>query len=61
MGDEHGALISPGIGNDLEPGCAVTLTVPHCDPTVNLYDSYHVVRGETLIDLWPVSARGCAR
>ena len=61
MGDEHGALISPGIGDDLKPGDAVTLTVPHCDPTVNLYDSYHIVRGDTLIDLWPVSARGRAR
>jgi D-serine deaminase-like pyridoxal phosphate-dependent protein len=61
MGDEHGALISPGIGDDLKPGDAFTLTVPHCDPTVNLYDSYHIVRGNTLVDLWPVSARGRAR
>lgn len=61
MGDEHGALIGPGIGEGLKPGDVVTLTVPHCDPTVNLYDSYHVVRGETLVDLWPVSARGRAR
>jgi len=61
MGDEHAALIGPGIGDDLKPGAAVTLTVPHCDPTVNLYDTYHVVRANTLIDLWPVSARGRAR
>lgn len=61
MGDEHGALVSPGIGEALAPGDPVTLTVPHCDPTVNLYDTYHVVRGETLVDLWPVSARGRAR
>lgn len=61
MGDEHGGLVGPGIGEELRPGDAVTLTVPHCDPTVNLYDSYHVVRGDTLIDLWPVSARGRAR
>ena len=61
MGDEHGALVGPGIGEVLKPGDAVTLTVPHCDPTVNLYDTYHVVRGDTLIDLWPVSARGRAR
>src|SRR5688500_5401784 len=46
MGDEHGALIGPGIGDLLAPGEPVTLTVPHCDPTVNLYDHYHVVRGE---------------
>jgi 3-hydroxy-D-aspartate aldolase len=61
MGDEHSALIGAGIGDRLRPGDAVTLTVPHCDPTVNLYDTYHIVRGETLVDLWPVSARGRAR
>lgn len=61
MGDEHSALIADGIGERLNPGDPVSLTVPHCDPTVNLYDNYHVVRGDTLIDLWPVSARGRAR
>jgi len=61
MGDEHAALIAPGIGDELVPGDPVTLTVPHCDPTVNLYDHYHVVEGETLVAIWPVSARGRAR
>ena len=61
MGDEHAAIISDGIGKKLRPGDLVTLTVPHCDPTVNLHDTYHVVSGDTLIDLWPVSARGRSR
>ena len=61
MGDEHAALIAPEIGKELQPGDPVSLTVPHCDPTVNLYDSYHVVSGDTLVDIWPVSARGRAR
>jgi 3-hydroxy-D-aspartate aldolase len=61
MGDEHAALIAPGIGAKLRPGDAVTLTAPHCDPTVNLYDHYHVVRGSTLVAIWPVTARGRAR
>jgi 3-hydroxy-D-aspartate aldolase len=61
MGDEHAALIAPGIGTELAPGDPVTLTVPHCDPTVNLYDHYHVVRDDTLVAIWPVSARGRAR
>ena len=60
MGDEHGALIS-----DFEPapGIAerVVLTAPHCDPTVNLYDFYHVVRGDTLVAIWRVDGRGCSR
>ncbi|MBC7768190.1 MAG: DSD1 family PLP-dependent enzyme [Phycisphaerales bacterium] len=59
MGDEHGALIAPG--HEFKLGDRVTLTAPHCDPTVNLYDAYHVVRGDTLIDIWPVTARGRSR
>jgi 3-hydroxy-D-aspartate aldolase len=61
MGDEHAALVGDGIHRILAPGDPVTLTVPHCDPTVNLYGTYHVVRGDMLVDLWPVSARGCSR
>jgi D-serine deaminase-like pyridoxal phosphate-dependent protein len=61
MGDEHAALAGAGIEARLAPGDLVSLTVPHCDPTVNLYDSYHVVRDGTLVDIWPVSARGRAR
>lgn len=55
MGDEHGALIGPDL-----PGLAgrVTLMPPHCDPTVNLYDRYWLVDGETVIGSWPVTARG---
>ncbi|WP_447761974.1 DSD1 family PLP-dependent enzyme [Sphingopyxis panaciterrae] len=61
MGDEHAALIGPDIGSRLHAGDPVSLTVPHCDPTVNLYDHYHVVQGDTLVAIWPVSARGRAR
>ncbi|MBI3437519.1 MAG: DSD1 family PLP-dependent enzyme [Proteobacteria bacterium] len=58
MGDEHSALIG---GHGLKVGDRVVLSPPHCDPTVNLYDTYHVVRDGTLIDIWPVSARGRSR
>ncbi|MBI1199766.1 MAG: DSD1 family PLP-dependent enzyme [Phenylobacterium sp.] len=61
MGDEHGALVGAGVEEALSIGDVVTLNTPHCDPTVNLYDSYHVVRGDTLVDIWPVSARGRSR
>ncbi len=59
MGDEHGALIAPD--HTFRIGDLVTLTAPHCDPTVNLYDYYHVVRDGTLVAIWPVSARGRSR
>jgi 3-hydroxy-D-aspartate aldolase len=61
MGDEHLAVIAPE--GQAAPALAeqVILTPPHCDPTVNLYESYHVVKGDTLVDIWPVTARGRSR
>jgi 3-hydroxy-D-aspartate aldolase len=60
MGDEHGALLLPP-GVNLPLASPVTFGVPHCDPTVNLYDTYHVVEADTLCALWPVAARGRSR
>lgn len=60
MGDEHGALIVPE-GRVPQLADIVTFAAPHCDPTVNLYDIYHVVQGDTLRALWPVAARGRSR
>jgi 3-hydroxy-D-aspartate aldolase len=61
MGDEHGAVIDREGRHVWRNGDLVRLAVPHCDPTVNLYDSYHVFAGETLEAIWPVSARGRGR
>ena len=58
MGDEHGAIVPPRGVAPPKLGERVTLAAPHCDPTVNLYDAYHVVRGDTLEAIWPVTARG---
>lgn len=59
MGDEHSALIPPE-GSSVVPsvGDLVLLVPPHCDPTVNLHDRLHVTRGSTLVDIWPIEARG---
>jgi len=61
MGDEHLAVIAPPGRQAPAHGEQVILTPPHCDPTVNLYDSYHVVKGDTLIGIWPITARGRSR
>ena len=58
FGDEQGGIAYPKDGKLLQPGDVVRCVVPHCDPTVNLYDRYHAVRGETLEALWPIEARG---
>jgi len=63
FGDEHGKLMSPaGSQASQAPrpalGARVEFVTPHCDPTVNLHDAYHVVEGGTLVAIWPVDARG---
>jgi len=61
MGDEHGAIVDPEFKQRWQIGDSVRLAVPHCDPTVNLYDAYHVISGEMLVEIWPVTARGRSR
>lgn len=56
-GDEHGRITFAG-DERIGLGSVVECLSPHCDPTVNLYSVYHVVRGDTLVDIWPVDARG---
>lgn len=55
FGDEQGGIMGAA---GMKPGDVVTCTAPHCDPTVNLHDAYHVVDGETLVDIWAIEARG---
>jgi 3-hydroxy-D-aspartate aldolase len=57
-GDEHGHIVLPAGSNGLTVGAMVRLSIPHCDPTINLYDAFHVMEDGQLVDLWPVSARG---
>nr|WP_255599961.1 alanine racemase [Afifella sp. IM 167] len=55
--DEHGRITLPE-GASLAPGSLVELVVPHCDPTINLYDHLYVFEGERLSEVWPIDARG---
>ncbi|MDI6025310.1 alanine racemase [Corticibacterium sp. UT-5YL-CI-8] len=58
VGDEFGKLVphegvsSPSVGSHIE------CTVPHCDPTANLHDVIHLVRGDRLEAIWPIEGRG---
>ena len=56
-GDEHGKLVGPASERP-ELGERLEFVTSHCDPTINLHGVYHVVRGDTLVDIWPVDARG---
>jgi D-serine deaminase-like pyridoxal phosphate-dependent protein len=58
-GDEHGRLTlsakSVNVGDRLE------FIIPHCDPSVNLYDRIYAVRGEQVEAVWRVAARGMSQ
>jgi 3-hydroxy-D-aspartate aldolase len=58
FGDEFGMIELGETAPRLSVGDHVDLITPHCDPTVNLHDFYHVIEGDTLIDIWPIDARG---
>ena len=57
FGDEHGKLVVDAAQRP-PLGARVEFVTPHCDPTVNLYDRYHVVDGDMLVDIWLIEARG---
>ncbi|MBS0421511.1 MAG: DSD1 family PLP-dependent enzyme [Proteobacteria bacterium] len=54
FGDEFGKVS----GEELPLGAKVELVTPHCDPTVNMHDFFHCVRGNVLEEIWRVDARG---
>jgi D-serine deaminase-like pyridoxal phosphate-dependent protein len=55
MGDEHGAVEFTGQAPAL--GATIEFLTSHCDPTVNLHAAYQVVRGDGIVDVWPIRAR----
>jgi len=58
FGDEHGCLTFPTSTDSLPLGSIVTFVTPHCDPTINLHDYLHVVRQDTIVDIWQIVGRG---
>jgi D-serine deaminase-like pyridoxal phosphate-dependent protein len=57
-GDEHGILESEVDLIELVPGDRIAMLPSHIDTTVALHDTFHIVRGDHFIGLWPIAARG---
>lgn len=58
QGDEHGRVELPDGAAGLAPGSIVECVTPHCDPTINLHNWVHCVRGDALEAIWQIDARG---
>jgi D-serine deaminase-like pyridoxal phosphate-dependent protein len=60
FGDEHGRLIRPD-GQPVARGERVDFAPGHIDPTLDRYDVIHFVRGDVLVEIAPVEARGASQ
>jgi D-serine deaminase-like pyridoxal phosphate-dependent protein len=59
--DEEHAYVSLSHGETLELGARVRLVPNHACLVPNLFEELVVVRGEHVVDCWPVDARGRSR
>ena len=60
FGDEHGRLARPA-GQAVARGERVEFAPGHIDPTLDRYDVIHMVRGDMLVEIAPVEARGASQ
>ena len=57
LSDEH-ATISIPVESEVRVGDRIQLWPSHIDPTVNLHDVFYVLDDESVVDIWPITARG---
>ena len=57
LSDEHTTLVTKD-GWTAQPGDRVWLRPSHVDPTVNLHDHLYAYRGEDVVEIWSIDARG---
>ena len=60
FGDEHG-LVTNAAERSFARGDRIELVPPHCDPTVDRYDFIWLVRGDDVVGIADVVARGCSQ
>jgi D-serine deaminase-like pyridoxal phosphate-dependent protein len=58
FGDEHGKITSSKNGSLPPVGECVEMIVPHCDPTINLFDRFYICDQGAVIDVWEIDMRG---
>ena len=60
FGDEHG-FVTNGPDGVFSRGDRIDLVPPHCDPTVDRYDFFWIVRGDIVLGVADIAARGCSQ
>jgi D-serine deaminase-like pyridoxal phosphate-dependent protein len=60
-GDEHGKLNLADATAPVQVGDRIEFIIPHCDPSVNLYDRMYCLRGRNVETVWAIAARGMSQ
>lgn len=58
FGDEHGKITADKGYAPPKNGEVLELIVPHCDPTINLYDKFYIKNNGIIEDIWEIDLRG---
>lgn len=61
FGDEYGRITSTNGGELPALGSVLELVTSHCDPTINLFDRFYLVRDDHVVGIWPIDLRGCSQ
>ena len=61
FGDENGRITGTDNSELLSLGSVLELVTSHCDPTINLFDSFYLTRGTKVVGTWPIDLRGCCQ
>jgi D-serine deaminase-like pyridoxal phosphate-dependent protein len=61
FGDEHGKITADKSGHLPKNGEVLELIVPHCDPTINLFDKFYIVENGVVEDIWEIDLRGMSQ
>ena len=57
--EEHTTILTEN--SDLLPGDMLMMIPGHCCTTVNTFDRFHVMNGEEILHVWPITSRGKAQ
>ena len=61
FGDEHGKITAQNNAPLPVNKEVLELIVPHCDPTINLFDKFYITSNDIVIDVWDIDARGASQ
>ena len=61
ISEEHGVVELPESARGLKVGDKIEIIPNHVCPTVNLQDELYLIRNDSVVEAWPVIARGKVR